>query len=146
MEKELLSVGIDIGTSTTQLVISKLTVRNTASAFTVPKLAITDKDILYRSRIHFTPLRSDTVIDTEAIQRIVDEFYGIQFKRTGTRFGMGTSFWFTFNDDEDTTFILMSEDQASRGRFFYEPVDGRDYSDLCHYLSEITGWLAGGGA
>ena len=87
MEKELLSVGIDIGTSTTQLVISKLTVRNTASAFTVPKLAITDKDILYRSRIHFTPLRSDTVIDTEAIQRIVDEEYrasGIDPKRIET--------------------------------------------------------------
>ncbi len=68
------------------------------------------------------------VPDQEVIQRIVDEFYGVQFKRTGTRFGMGTSFWFTFNDDEDTTFILMSEVQASRGRFFYDPVDGREFS------------------
>lgn len=81
------------------------------------------------------------VPDQEVIQRIVDTFYGVQFKRSGTRFGMGTSFWFTFNDDEDTTFILMSEDQVSRGHFFYDLVDGRDFSDLCHYLSEITGWL-----
>lgn len=71
----MLSVGIDIGTSTTQLVISKLTVRNTAAAFTVPRLAITDKEIVYRSDIHFTPLLSDTVIDTAAIERIVDEEY-----------------------------------------------------------------------
>ena len=75
MEKTLLSVGIDIGTSTTQLILSRLTVRNTASDFAVPRLAITEKEILYRSPIHFTPLLSDTVIDTAAIQRIVDAEY-----------------------------------------------------------------------
>ena len=75
MEKSLLSVGIDIGTSTTQLVLSKLTVRNTAAAFTVPKLSITDREVFYRSDIHMTPLLSDTVIDAEAIRRIVDAEY-----------------------------------------------------------------------
>lgn len=75
MEQSLLSVGIDIGTSTTQLVLSRLTVRNTAAAFTVPKLSITDREVVYRSAIHMTPLLSDTVIDAEAIRRIVDEEY-----------------------------------------------------------------------
>lgn len=116
--------------------VTKLEIFNGNNGQTV---VLTDGDHVYENQ------EGEIVVvpDREVIQRIVDEFYGIQFKRTGTRFGMGTSFWFTFNDDEDTTFILMSEDQASRGRFFYEPVDGRDFSDLCHYLSEITGWLAG---
>lgn len=34
----LLSVGIDLGTTTTQLVFSRLTVRNEGSAFSVPEL------------------------------------------------------------------------------------------------------------
>lgn len=75
MERALLSVGLDIGTSTTQMVLSRLTVENKASAFAVPDLAITDREIIYRSAIHFTPLQSDTVIDADAIQAIVDEEY-----------------------------------------------------------------------
>ena len=71
MEQNLLSVGIDIGTTTTQLVLSRLHVRNTAAAFTIPKLAITDREILHKSAIHFTPLHSDTVIDADAIREIV---------------------------------------------------------------------------
>ena len=44
MSKEaLLTVGIDLGTSTTQLVLSELTVENFASAFTVPRISISDK-------------------------------------------------------------------------------------------------------
>lgn len=75
MERALLSVGLDIGTSTTQLVLSRLTVENKASAFAVPDLAITDREIVYRSSIHFTPLLSDTVIDAQAVTAIVDEEY-----------------------------------------------------------------------
>ncbi len=71
----MLSVGIDLGTSTTQLVLSKLTVKNMASSFAVPKLQITDKQILYRSEIHFTPLRSGTEIDAAAVARLVDLEY-----------------------------------------------------------------------
>ena len=47
MSKEaLLTVGIDLGTSTTQLVLSELTVENFASAFTVPRISISDKSHL----------------------------------------------------------------------------------------------------
>ena len=75
MDETILSVGIDIGTSTTQLIISRLTLVNQAAPFTVPKIAITKKEILYRSRIYFTPLRSDTVIDTEKVRQIVEAEY-----------------------------------------------------------------------
>lgn len=74
-DRPLLSVGIDIGTTTTQLVFSHLTVQNESPAFTVPHFAITKKDVLYRSKIHFTPLLSDTVIDTEGVRKIVDAEY-----------------------------------------------------------------------
>lgn len=75
MEQQLLSVGIDIGTSTTQLVFSLLTIQNTASAFSVPRMVITGKEIVYASDIYFTPLLSDTVINSDEIRRIIDREY-----------------------------------------------------------------------
>ena len=71
MGEQLLSVGIDIGTSTTQLILSRLTLENRAAPFTVPRVAISDRQVLYRSDIHFTPLLSDTVIDAAGVRDIV---------------------------------------------------------------------------
>lgn len=71
MGETLISVGIDLGTSTTQVVFSRLTVQNEAAPFTVPDVKITEKELLYTGGIHFTPLISDTVIDTEGIRKIV---------------------------------------------------------------------------
>jgi ethanolamine utilization protein EutA len=82
MSKEtLLTVGIDLGTSTTQLVLSRLTVENFASAFTVPRITISAKEVIYRSDIIFTPLLNQTEIDAEPINEFVSEQYrkaGIQ--------------------------------------------------------------------
>lgn len=82
MSKEtLLTVGIDLGTSTTQLVLSELTVENFASAFTVPRISISDKKVIYRSDIIFTPLLNQSEIDAEPIKAFVAEQYrqaGIQ--------------------------------------------------------------------
>lgn len=75
MREELLSVGIDIGTSTTSLVFSKLVVENTASNFTVPRISIVDKEIVYRSEIYFTPLLSNNTIDAQRIKEIVEYEY-----------------------------------------------------------------------
>lgn len=76
MSKEtLLTVGIDLGTSTTQLVLSELTVENFASAFTVPRISISDKKIIYRSDIIFTPLLNQSEIDAEPIKAFVAEQY-----------------------------------------------------------------------
>ena len=51
MHEVILSVGIDIGTSTTQLIFSRLTIENQASSYTVPRINIVDKEVIYRSRI-----------------------------------------------------------------------------------------------
>ncbi|MBS5270948.1 MAG: ethanolamine ammonia-lyase reactivating factor EutA [Veillonella sp.] len=80
MDKEtLLTVGIDLGTSTTQLILSELTVENFASAFTVPRIEISDKKVIYRSDIIFTPLINQVEIDENKIK----EFVALQYDKAG---------------------------------------------------------------
>ncbi|QFR66136.1 ethanolamine ammonia-lyase reactivating factor EutA [Furfurilactobacillus rossiae] len=74
-DDQILSVGIDLGTSTTQLILSRLTVKNFASAFSVPRINISKKEIIFQSDIIFTPLSSPTKIDAEAIKKFVTEQY-----------------------------------------------------------------------
>lgn len=75
MGKALLSVGLDVGTTSTQMIVSKLTVENRASAFSVPKMEITDREILYRSPVHFTPLVSHNLVDGEGLRKLVEQEY-----------------------------------------------------------------------
>lgn len=75
MQETILSVGIDIGTSTTQLIFSKLTIENLASNYTVPRISIVDKEVFYRSGIYFTPLRSQTEIDAARVKEIIEDEY-----------------------------------------------------------------------
>ena len=75
MSKRLLSVGLDVGTTSTQLVVSELLVENRASGFAVPEMEITERKILYRSPVYFTPLLEEKLVDGEEIRRIVEEEY-----------------------------------------------------------------------
>lgn len=75
MGETLLSVGLDVGTTTTQLIVSELTVQNQASGFMVPRLEITDRQILYRSPVHFTPLLGQDRVDGAVIREIVTTEY-----------------------------------------------------------------------
>lgn len=75
MREQILSAGIDIGTSTTQLVFSNITIENTASSFTVPRILIVDKEIVYRSEINFTPLKNLTTIDSQKVREIIENEY-----------------------------------------------------------------------
>jgi ethanolamine utilization protein EutA len=75
VKETLLSVGIDIGTSTTQLVLSRLTLVNRANPFSIPRIAIDQKEILYRSQIHFTPLLDERTIDAAGVAAIVSGEY-----------------------------------------------------------------------
>ena len=72
---DILSVGIDIGTSTTQLVFSRITIENTTGFFTVPRAAITGKRVIYKSEVHLTPLKTPVLIDGEGVRRIVEKEY-----------------------------------------------------------------------
>ncbi len=74
-KESIISVGIDIGTTTTQLVISRLTIKNIAPGSAVPRMEITDKEVLHRSTIYFTPLKDHDLIDAVAVAQIVEREY-----------------------------------------------------------------------
>ena len=71
MGKKLKSLGLDLGTTTTQLVISELEVENRAPGFTVPRMEIGKRRVLYQSPIHFTPLISGELVDGQAISELL---------------------------------------------------------------------------
>lgn len=73
--EKILSVGIDLGTSTTQLIFSNIFIENTASAFNVPKIDIVHKEIIYKSEIINTPLINENTIDRKLIQQFVEKEY-----------------------------------------------------------------------
>ena len=75
MAESLLSVGIDVGTTTTQMVLSRLTVDNRASIFAVPELVIGKREILYRSPVHFTPLLGKDRVDGDQIRQLMTREY-----------------------------------------------------------------------
>lgn len=75
MSEELLSVGLDVGTTSTQMVVSQLQVENRASGFAVPEMEITQRQILYRSPVHFTPLVEGKLVDGRQIRHIVEQEY-----------------------------------------------------------------------
>ena len=77
MAEKLCSVGVDVGTTTTQLIVSELTVENQASAFAVPKMEITQRKIRYRSPVHFTPLVSDQLVDGEKLRQLLQREYAL---------------------------------------------------------------------
>ncbi len=73
--EEILSAGIDIGTSTTQLIFSRLTLRETSGFGRIPQTEIVSKEVFYRSPIHFTPLLGDDRIDGEKTAKIIGDEY-----------------------------------------------------------------------
>lgn len=79
MAETLLSVGIDIGTSTTQLILSQLSIENIASIFTIPRVSITNKKVVFKSDIIFTPILENNLIDSDGIKEFVEE----QYKKAG---------------------------------------------------------------
>lgn len=72
---ELLSVGIDIGTTTTQLAFSRLHVQDVAHLGHAPRLHVNAKTLLHQSPIVFTPLLSPQKVDVAALTTIVSEEY-----------------------------------------------------------------------
>ena len=87
MTEEILSVGTDIGTSTTQLIFSKIYIENRGSAFTAPQIKIIGKEVVYRSEIYITPLENETKIDAKKVKEIIESEYkkaNIQYKDVST--------------------------------------------------------------
>jgi len=75
VSETLKSVGLDVGTTSTQLVVSELTIENRASGFAVPEMEITGRKLLYKSPVYFTPLLGGDLVDGAGIREIVDREY-----------------------------------------------------------------------
>ena len=111
---EILSVGIDIGTSTTQVIFSRLSMENTSGVFTVPKISIVGKDIIYKGEIYRTPLRTRTLIDGEAVRDIVSA----EFRKAG----------FTPRETQTGAVIITGESARKENS-----------EEVLRYLSEFAG-------
>ena len=114
MKEELLSVGIDLGTSTTQLIFSRLTVENMATSYTVPRMVITKKEIQYKSDIYFTPLLDQTRIDFGKVREIVER----EYEKAGVR-----------KEEIDTGAVIITGETARK----------ENASEVIHALSGFAG-------
>ena len=75
MAERLLSVGLDVGTTSTQMIVSELAIENRASSFAVPEMEIGERKILYQSPVHFTPLLDESHVNGEKIRALVEAEY-----------------------------------------------------------------------
>jgi ethanolamine utilization protein EutA len=73
--RAMLSVGIDVGTTTTQLVLSRLTLADVARPGQIPRIGITAKEIVYQSPIVFTPLSDRETVDVARLTNWVQREY-----------------------------------------------------------------------
>lgn len=73
--REIHSVGIDIGTTTTQVIFSCLELVNRAAASQVPRYEFSRRDITYESPVLFTPVDHSGHIDQVALASFIDGEY-----------------------------------------------------------------------
>lgn len=65
------SVGIDIGTTTTQMIFSKLVLVNRAPASRVPHYEFAERDIVYVSPVIFTPIDESGKVNQQALNQFI---------------------------------------------------------------------------
>jgi ethanolamine utilization protein EutA (predicted chaperonin) len=70
----LKSVGIDIGSSTSHLIFSLITLRREGASLS-GKFRVTNREVLYRSPIMLTPYISATKIDTDKVNDFIHKAY-----------------------------------------------------------------------
>ncbi|HEY7321314.1 MAG TPA: ethanolamine ammonia-lyase reactivating factor EutA [Candidatus Binatia bacterium] len=70
----LKSVGIDIGSSTSHLIFSHITLRREGASLS-GKFKVTNREVLYRSPIMLTPYVSATKIDTDRVNQFIHQAY-----------------------------------------------------------------------
>ncbi len=71
----LRSVGIDIGSSTTHTIFSRLVLRREGAGLSA-KFIVTNREVLHRSPIMLTPYLSGTLIDTDQVKSFIEQSYG----------------------------------------------------------------------
>jgi ethanolamine utilization protein EutA len=74
-QREVLSVGIDVGTTTTQVVFSRLLLHDVARPGQVPRIQVDEKSVVHRGEIHQTPLSAPDLVDADALAALVRREY-----------------------------------------------------------------------
>ncbi len=85
--RTLLSVGIDVGTTTTQIIFSRLTLADVARPGQIPRVSITERAVIYQSPIAFTPLFDRDTVDAARLNALVRREYaaaGVDASRVET--------------------------------------------------------------
>lgn len=113
-EMTLVSVGIDIGTTTTQLVISRLTLVNVMPGSQVPKVEISHKSIAYLGKVHFTPFEDRQHVDGAALRKIIAK----EYEKAGVR-----------PEQIDTGAIIITGETAKK----------ENASEIIHSLADYAG-------
>jgi ethanolamine utilization protein EutA len=75
--REMLSVGIDVGTTTTQVVFSRLKLRNAARLGLVPRIEVDARAVEHVGSVRFTPLLGPDRIDLDGLLALVHEEYAV---------------------------------------------------------------------
>jgi len=76
-QREVLSVGIDVGTTTTQVVFSKLLIHDVARPGQVPRIQVDEKSVIGRGDVHNTPLSAPDEVDADALADLVSRGWGL---------------------------------------------------------------------
>jgi ethanolamine utilization protein EutA len=71
------SVGIDLGTTTSQVIFSELEIVNTAGPSSVPHYEFSRRDILYVSPVIFTPFDAQGQVDVAALDLFIRKQYAL---------------------------------------------------------------------
>jgi ethanolamine utilization protein EutA len=74
-EQWITSMGLDLGTSTTKMIISRLRLVNTGGRASLPRIQIAERQLVYASPIYTTPLRTHDEIDMQAISDLIQQEY-----------------------------------------------------------------------
>lgn len=75
MSNALISVGIDIGTTTSHLVVTKLTFANSSLVNAAPSLAITRREVIFESPVFLTPLTATGEIAAKQTADLIAQAY-----------------------------------------------------------------------
>ncbi|WP_231571281.1 ethanolamine ammonia-lyase reactivating factor EutA [Gordoniibacillus kamchatkensis] len=108
------SAGIDIGTSTTKMIVSRLKLVRTSSALSLPRYDISERELLYASPVYATPLAGSDEIDGERLGAILAE----EYRRAGIR-----------PEDLKSGAVIITGETANK----------RNASRIVHLLAERSG-------
>ncbi len=75
VQREVLSVGIDVGTTTTQVVFSHLLLHDVARPGQVPRIQVDEKSVVHRGEVHATPLAGPDLVDADTLAALVRREY-----------------------------------------------------------------------